>query len=1747
MKSKLKIFFLIIFVSSLAFTPNANALLNENCTVSVLNRTAQVKADGTWSLPNIPTNMGPVRFRATCIENGITHSGQTGWILVPPNGVIKVGDIPLGDISYPPENIIINSPSTTLTAIGADMQIQVGAVYPDGTAINVTPATEGTVYTTSNPAIATVSPDGLVTSTGIGRALISVSNEAVLSSLLLTMSDGLNPDIDGDGLPDAWELLNGLNPNDPIDALEDADQDGLSNLDEYNLGTEINIADTDGDGINDGEEVVAGQDGFITNPLLADSDGDGINDNLEVMSGSDPTDAASVNLGGALDRIEISPQVFTITFNSIYTEASKQITVTGFLLDGTEIDLTSTNRGTIYTSSDINIASFGVVDGQVFAGADGITTIQASNSGFTATASVTVTSFSPTALSFISIPGFANNVDVLGNFAYVAAGSAGLQVVDVSDPVNPFIVGSVATPGNANDVKVYGNYAYVADDISGLQIVDVSAPNLPIIIGSIDTPGNAWDVVVKNTVAFIADYNSGLQIIDVSDPSAPAIIGSVDTPGDANGVDVAGNIAVVSDRSAVQIIDISNPLNPVIAGSVSTGDSRSVYIKESIAYVPNYGFNFTDSLLAIDFSNPANPIITGQGTNSVLTDIAGYGGFGFGSEQFRSTSIPIYSLKIPGQPQFQTLLNFSPTRRHGYGIAANLTYVYMTAGDSIAEKGSNGNTRLYIGQYQTFIDEAGIAPTVSITSPTNGGVAYEEQTLSITATATDDVEVEFVSFTINNEVLFTDDTAPYQFDYSVPVGAGSLVLGATATDFGGNEGYAEPVVLSVTRDTSPPTITITSPATGSAFDGAVTVPVTANASDNQGVSAVEFYVDGQLKFTDYVAPYIYEFLVPFTGNAGTRYVITARAIDPVGYFAEDSIEIVKASGNTWLNKIELRIDPSKIDEDMTDFPVLVHLSANSGFSGTDVTQVFTELQADVNRKKIAVTTIDGTICYVEIESWDTVNQEAWLWVKAPFVSSTEATRLNLYYDVTKADMTAFVGDTGEVAANQVWDNDFKGVWHMAQDPTGVAPQILDSTANKNHGTAKGGMTPAASPVGQQGKALNFDGNDYLEITHNPTLEPGNRSISISTWLNFSTVSGIQRFIWKNDGSQNFYGYYFMLYSQSFVFGVGNGAATQPLAGSPSVGNSYHVVGVKDINTGTVRLYMNGALLLEVNDVTDNINYPGNLAIGSRFGGEPFIGAMDETRISNTARSSAWIKASYESGTDNLLQYVTFDAADTTPPTVSITSPANGSAIPGGITFEIAANATDDQAVYSVDFYVDGLLKHNDYIAPYSYNFPVPPFNGAEIQSSITVRATDTNGNFAEDSIQVTNSAFDILSITNQISANDFTYDGQQLAVSGGTLTIDGAHSFQSITLANGAVLTHSDATSTTESFVDLNIAGTLFIDSTSSIDVTGKGYLGGYSGDNGSIYGRTIGNTNTGGSVNTSAASYGGLGGKYIPLNLQVNPVYGSLYNPNDLGSGGGGRDPINYGGDGGGLVRITVGNIILDGAIKSDGGDGVYHSNGGGSGGGIYINTGILSGTGIISATGGKKTIAYPYTGGGGGGRIAIYYDDISGFDKLNILANGGVGSSYNGGAGTIYIKSSAQLYGDLIVDNNNISTVGFSTPLISVGTGSSINLSLNMLTDTARNWRSGDLFGIYLNPDINQLNVPPIVFSILSNDATSITVDNSLYNLTDIASLGDTYIGELYFDNLSVINNAAVETLDNIFYSTLDLTGGLLQAGNY
>ena len=769
--------------------------LDETCVVNILNRTVQVAPDGGWSMSNVPSTMGQVRARATCVRDGQTISGQTDFFTVARNGVVRTGEFVFGVPDPPPTSLTINPPDPlVLNGQGTNVDLSVIATFPGSSTRNVTAASSGINYISTNPIIASVDTNGRVSAVSTGSVLITARLDGAIGMKQVTVIT--SGDSDDDGLPDDFERANGLNPRDPIDAQEDQDGDGLTALEEFGLGTDLTNSDTDGDGIADGEEVVPGSDGFVTSPLLADTDGDGVRDGLEIATGSDPTDPTSVNLGGALSMLEVTPSNFVLTFNTILGEASLSLAVTGTLVDGNTIDLTSTTTGTSYVSSDLTICNFGADDGRVFAGINGACTITISNSGFSTEANVVVQTFSPTALSFIPIPGFAQNVDVSGAFAFVAAGSAGLQVVNVSNREVPVIAGSLDTPGNANDVKVIGTVAYVADGASGLQIIDISTPESPNPLGAVDTPGNALDVVVAGTRAYVADGTSGLQIIDVTSPASASILGSVDTPGAGNGVDIDPGrmLAVVADKTAgLQILDVSDPTNPAIVGNAPTPNSWDVDLNGMTAVVADR----TNSMTTVDLTTPSSPQIlasTPRANGGLLEDVALAGRFAFGADVFFVNGVPIVDISDPASPLPRAILNFSGFGDdNGKGIAVDSNFVYLTA--------ARGNsTRLLIGQYLELEDNFGVPPIARIVSPQPNDAVIEGSMLPITVEASDDIAVGSVDFLVDGDVVFTDTSIPYQFSLVVPDGITTLRLGAIAKDLGDNSGMAADIQVNIIPD-----------------------------------------------------------------------------------------------------------------------------------------------------------------------------------------------------------------------------------------------------------------------------------------------------------------------------------------------------------------------------------------------------------------------------------------------------------------------------------------------------------------------------------------------------------------------------------------------------------------------------------------------------------------------------------------------------------------------------------------------------------------------------------------------------------------------------------------------------------------------------------------------------------------------------------------------------------------------------------
>ncbi|MFA4889400.1 MAG: PKD domain-containing protein [Candidatus Omnitrophota bacterium] len=210
--------------------------------------------------------------------------------------------------------------------------------------------------------------------------------------------------------------------------------------------------------------------------------------------------------------------------------------------------------------------------------------------------------------------GYAQKVFVQGRYAYIAAGNSGLQIIDTADPRSPRLMGSCPTPDSASSVYVSGNYAYMTDRYGGMLMVDVSKPNAPVLTKTYNPSGSAQqafregnyfrDVYVLGHYAYLASVNGGLEILDVTNPNLP-LAGRFLPVGCIYGITIAGNYAYLAEGNRIEILDISNPLAPLLVGSCNDmSGAQKVYIYENYAYVAD----MYAGLLVIDISNPRSPV-----------------------------------------------------------------------------------------------------------------------------------------------------------------------------------------------------------------------------------------------------------------------------------------------------------------------------------------------------------------------------------------------------------------------------------------------------------------------------------------------------------------------------------------------------------------------------------------------------------------------------------------------------------------------------------------------------------------------------------------------------------------------------------------------------------------------------------------------------------------------------------------------------------------------------------------------------------------------------------------------------------------------------------------------------------------------------------------------------------------------------------------------------------------------------------
>lgn len=298
--------------------------------------------------------------------------------------------------------------------------------------------------------------------------------------------------------------------------------------------------------------------------------------------------------------------------------------------------------------------------------------------------------------------------------------------------------------------------------------------------------------------------------------------------------------------------------------------------------------------------------------------------------------------------------------------------------------------------------------------------------------------------------------------------------------------------------------------------------------------------------------------------------------------------------SAWLYRQLVTIDNTKVDETVSNFPVLV--------STSDATYLGAHAQADGD--DILFTANDGTTKLDhELQAYSGGTIIAW--VRLPSVSSSVDTTFYMYY----GNLTAGPQEN----PTGVWDSNYKGVWHLTET-SGV---FADSTSNGNDGTASGSLTRGVT--GKIGLACDFSGG-HISMGAPASLNITGGNLSIEAWYEPDVITGALRAI-ANKGDQYALrtatagdGRFYFLDGAVYPVVWTNGAVV--------IDTFVHLVGRN--NATALRILRDGVEQTKTDTGTiATVSTDFEIGRHSQVTTRLADGVIDEVRVSNIARSNGW--------------------------------------------------------------------------------------------------------------------------------------------------------------------------------------------------------------------------------------------------------------------------------------------------------------------------------------------------------------------------------------------------------------------------------------------------------------------------------------------------------------------------------------------
>ena len=339
----------------------------------------------------------------------------------------------------------------------------------------------------------------------------------------------------------------------------------------------------------------------------------------------------------------------------------------------------------------------------------------------------------------------------------------------------------------------------------------------------------------------------------------------------------------------------------------------------------------------------------------------------------------------------------------------------------------------------------------------------------------------------------------------------------------------------------------------------------------------------------------------------------------------------------YIKKFKFPTNTVTIAGDVADFPHCVHINTTSWGTAGERTNFFGAW--NVNGKRIQFFDKNGVNLPYEVEYYDSASTEAVYWVKKTVLTGDTGISNYIYIAYgNDADGTDYHGVYETYGAQQqaVWNSNFVGVWHMG-DNSYVAgdssSEVKDSTVNGNHGNDVG----STDITGKVRKGRDFVTDDYIEATDiNVT------ALTVSAWMKFDTKTATRVAISKDSvsgggGREWVINMYTDGTILGYVFQTGSIFNSVQVAGNVCDSVFRHIVmtnNIGDGGDGKTRIYVNAGAanvssgaITGINNTTSLVTFGKNPSSGTP---QYLDGALDEIRISNTARNADFIKLEYQS-------------------------------------------------------------------------------------------------------------------------------------------------------------------------------------------------------------------------------------------------------------------------------------------------------------------------------------------------------------------------------------------------------------------------------------------------------------------------------------------------------------------------------------